>query len=139
MADSPWPWLALLAALFLWMLGAYNRLVALRAAILGAWALADVAFDRRNQAVIALLSAVQTELDGEHAALAATSVAQGALQASWEAARARPADAAAVAALAAADAALSARLTRLVALIEQRVALAADPGVAAPLRSLREL
>lgn len=139
MAATPWPWLALLAVLVLWMLGAYNRLVALRASILGAWTQADAVLGRRSQAVIALLTAVQTQLDGEHATLVATGAAQGALQSSWEAARPRPADAAAVAALAAADTALSGRLARLVALIEQRAALTADEDVAAQLQALREL
>jgi len=139
MAATPWPWLALLAVLVLWMLGAYNRLVALRAAILAAWTQADAVYKTRNQVVIALLTAVQSQLEGEHAALVATSAAQSALQSSWEAARPRPADAEAVAALAAADSALAGRLARLVALVEQRSALAAEPVVAAQLQALREL
>ena len=48
MAATPWPWLALLAVLVLWMLGAYNRLVALRAAILAAWTQADAVYKTRN-------------------------------------------------------------------------------------------
>ena len=139
MAESPWPWLALLAVLCLWMLGAYNRLVALRAAILAAWTQADAEFTTRSRLVVALLTAVQTQLDDEHAALVAAGAAQSELQTAWDATRPRPTDAAAVAALAAADAALAARLARLVALIEQRAALLADAGVAAQLRSLREL
>ncbi len=139
MFESPWPWLALLAVLCLWMLGAYNRLVALRAAILAAWNQADAVFKTRNQVVAALLTAVQSQLDDEPAALEATSAAQAALQSSWEGVRPRPAAAEAVRALAAADAALAARLARLVALVEQRSALMADAGVVAQLQALREL
>ncbi len=139
MFGSPWPWLALVAVLCLWMLGAYNRLVALRAAILAAWRHADAVLDARHQAVAALLSAVRIALDDEQAALDATSAAQAALHSRWEAVRPHPSAAAAVTALADADATLGARLARLVALVEQRSALMADAGVVAQLRVLREL
>ena len=139
MAESAWPWVALLALMCLWMLGAYNRLVALRAAILAAWAQAEAGFAGRSAAVAALLGAVQSHLEGEHAALVAAGAAQGALRSCCEAARARPTDAAALAALTTADAALAGRLARLVALIEQRGALAADAEVATQLRALAEL
>lgn len=134
-----WPWLAMLALLCLWMLGAYNRLVALRAAIHGAWAPIDAALAGRSAAVAALLAAVRAPLASEHAALAASGTAQDTLQSSWEVARARPVDAGAVAALAAADAALAAPLARLIALVEQQAALCADAEVGAQLRALREL
>lgn|SRR5574337_367274 len=139
MFASPWPWLALLAVLCLWMLGAYNRLVALRAAILAAWHHADAVIQSRAQLAAALLAAVQSQLADEQAALETTGAARAQLQAKWEAVRPRPADAAAVAALALADAALATALARLVALIEQRSVLMADAGVTAPLQALREL
>lgn len=139
MADSPWPWLALLAVLCLWMLGAYNRLVALRAAILAAWNQADTVFKTRSQVVTSLLTTAQSQLEGEDASLAAANAAQSAHRTAWEAARPRPANAEAIAALVAAEAALGARMARLVALVEQRAALVADATVAAQLQTLREL
>ena len=136
---SPWPWLALLALLFFWMLGAHNRLVALRAAILAAWNQTDAVLKTRSQVLIALLTAVQTQLDGDHATLVATSAAQAAFRERWEAVRPRPVDAAPVVALAQADAALAERLAQLVALIEDWPALAVDAAVASQLQALRDL
>lgn len=139
MSGSPWPWFALLALLFFWMLGAYNRLVALRAAILAAWNQADAALKIRAQVIAALLSAVQHRLDGEEASLGAASAAHGAHRTAWEAVRLRPAEAGPIAELVATEGALAGRLARVVALVEQRHELVADPGVAASLQGLREL
>lgn len=134
-----WPWLALLTLLSFWMLGAYNRLVALRAAILSAWSGVDQLVKTRSQVVLALLAAVADRLHGEEAALAAAGQAQSAVQQALAGVGLRLADASAVAALADADSALAGRLARLVALAEQQSALRADIGVAAQLQALREL
>ena len=134
-----WPWLALLALLSFWMLGAYNRLVALRAAILSAWSGVDQLVKTRSQVVLALLAAVVDRLHGEEAAVAAADQAQSAVQQALAGVGLRLAETSAVAALAEADSALAGRLARLVALAEQQSALRADPSVSAPLLALREL
>ncbi len=134
-----WPWLAMLALLGFWMLGAYNRLVALRAAILSAWGGVDQLLKTRSQVVLALLAAVTDRLQGEEAALAAADQAQAALQQALDGLGQRLADPAAVAALAEADGVLAGRLARLVALAEQQPGLRTDSSVGAPLQALHAM
>ena len=132
-------WLTLLALLGLWMLGAYNRITALRAAILVAWAQVELALAARAQALSALLAAVAEPLASETAAVEAVAAAQAQVLSATEAMRRRPVAQDSVADLSKADAVLAAVLVRLVALVEQQAALKSDEAVMAPLAVLREL
>jgi LemA protein len=131
-------WAGLLVVLGLWTLGAHNRVTALRAAILAAWAQVDSVLQARGQALAALLAAVTEPLAGEAAAVDAVVTAQAQVQAAADTLRRAPVDPDAVAELSKADAVLAAVLVRLVALVEQRTALLAEAAVAEPLQVLRD-
>ena len=132
-------WLGLLAVLGLWMLGVYNRITALRATILVAWAQVELALSARAQALSALLAAVAEPLTSETAAVDAVAAAQVQVLAATDALRRRPVAQDTVADLSKADAVLAAVMVRLVALVEQQAALRTDPAVQAPLAELRDL
>lgn len=129
-------WLALLAVLGLWMLGAHNRVTAMKAALLAAWQPVDAALQARGQLLAALLPGLPDDLDSEAAALAA---AQAQVQAAADAVRRSPLDRDAVAALSQADALLAAALAPLLARVDQHPALPADTALAAALQALAEL
>ena len=123
-------WVLVLAVLALWLLGAHNRVTALKAAVLAAWLQVDAALQFRGQALAALLQAA--------AALEAVAGAQAQVQATADVVRRSPASADPVADLSKADAVLAAVLVRLLALVEQQPGLLADPAVADTLKALRE-
>ena len=139
MGAIPWWTWVLLALLFFWMLGAHNRVMALRTAIVTAWAQADTALQARLQALAALRTAVEPRLAAEQAALDSVAAAQAQLQQAAEALRARPAEAAGADALARAEAALAPALGRLASLVEQHADWRDEAEVSAPLAALREL
>jgi LemA protein len=132
MNAEPWLLAGAAALLVFWTLGAHNRLVALRNAIIAAWARVDEALRRRADALQPLLAQLQATLPEERPTFEAVAAAQARLQAAADALRPRPADAARAAALAAAEAELSAAVTRLQALLEPH---AAAPG--APERAVQ--
>ena len=123
------PYLGALALLGLWMLGAHNRVTALRAAVLSAWAPVDQVLTLRGQALAGLLVAAAEPLAGEAAALDAVAQAQAQVQAAQEQVRRRPVDRSSVADLSKADAVLAAVLVRALALVDQQTLLRADEGV----------
>jgi LemA protein len=131
-------WAIWLAVLVLWLLGAHNRITALKAAVLSAWVQVDAALQARGQALAALLQAAAGPLASEAAALGAVAGAQAQVQAAADQVRRSPAQADPVADLGKADAVLAAVLVRLLALVEQQPGLLADAGVADSLRVLRE-
>jgi LemA protein len=136
---APWMgWAVLLAVLGLWVLGAYNRTTALKAAVLAGWATLEAALHDRAQAVDALLQASAEPLAGEAAARDAVAQALAQAQAAADAVRRAPATADPVADLSKADAVLAAVLVRLVALVEQQPALVASAEMAGPLQVLKE-
>lgn len=136
---TPLAWtLVALAVLFFWMLGAYNRVVALRSPIIQAWAQLDALLQSREKAVATLLAAAGPRLGDERAALEAVAQAQGQLLRAVEAVRPRPAAAEPVQALARAEAALSPTLARLASLIEQQPDWREHAGLAEPLQALRD-
>lgn len=126
------------ALLVFWMLGAHNRLVALRNTIVAAWAQVDEPLRRRAAALAALVAGLRGHLPDESATLDAALAAQSRLQAAADALAARPALAPRAAALAAAESALAATLSRLLALLEQRRELAAADDLAPHLATLRD-
>jgi LemA protein len=133
-----WAWV-LLALLFFWMLGAHNRVVALRTAIVQAWAQVDTALQARLQALADLRTEVEPRLQAERAALDAVAAAQAQLQQAADALRARPTDPAGADTLARAEAALAPALVRLTSLIEQHAQWRDESAVAGPLATLRDL
>ena len=132
-------WLGLLAVLGLWMLGVYNRVTALRAAILVAWAQLEPALSARAQALSALLAVVAEPLASETAAVEAVAAAQAQVLTATEALRRAPVAQDTASDLSKADAVLAAVMVRLVALVEQQADLKAEEAVMAPLTLLRDL
>ena len=132
------PYLGALALLGLWMLGAHNRVTALRAVVLGGWAPVDQVLAQRGQALAALLAAAAEPLAGEAAALDAVAQAQAQVEAAQELVRRRPVDQATVAELSKADAVLAAVLVRLLSLVDQQATLRADEGVRQSLARLKD-
>ena len=124
------------ALLVFWMLGAHNRLVALRNTIIAAWAQVGEPLGRRGAALAALVAGLREHLPDEHGALDAALAAQAQLQTAADALAARPALAPRAAALSAAEAPLVAALSRLLALLEQRRELAAAEDLAPHLATL---
>lgn len=139
MSNQVWMALGGLALLGLWTLGAHNRITALRAAVLAAWAPLEQTLQARGQALGALLAAVATPLAPESAALDAVANAQAQVHQATEALRRRPLAHDTVAELSKADAVLAAVLVRLLALVEQQPALLSEPAVSEPLATLRGL
>ncbi|MCU0967441.1 MAG: LemA family protein [Rubrivivax sp.] len=130
----------LVAALVLvsWMVGAYNRLVALRSAIGAALAEVVELQRRRGEALQQLGAALRAPLAAEHGTLEALAAAEAQRKRAAAALQQRPVAAPLAAALAGAEAALAAQTARLLALIEQHPSLAADDAVAPPMRALRD-
>lgn len=133
-----WAWVAL-GLLFFWMLGAHNRVVSLRTAMIQAWTQCDGVLQARLQALAALRAAVEPRLAAEQAALDAVAGAHAQLAAAADAMRPRPTDEAGPAALARAEAALAPALVRLAALIEQHADWRHEEAVAKPQQVLNEL
>lgn len=124
--------LALLAGAALWAVMAYNRLVALRNRIGNAFGQIDVQLKRRHDLVPNLVEVARRYLQHEQDTLQAVISARSQAQGAAAAARAHPADAAAIGALAQAEQGLMGQLGRLLAVAEAYPALKAD-------QNLREL
>ena len=58
MSSTQWLLLAALVICIFWMVGAHNRIVALRAAIVEAWAQVDALLEQRGQVIHALADAL---------------------------------------------------------------------------------
>jgi len=130
--------LALGAMLLFWVVGAYNRLVALRNAIGGAWSKVDEALRHRALAAEPLLTALREPLAAEQGALDAlqTTLADAARAAATM--RSRPVAPDHAAAWVTAEAALAAAASRVFALFEHDLALRSQAAVAEPARTWRE-
>jgi LemA protein len=111
------------AVLVFWMVGAYNRLVALRNAIGSAWTQFEEPLQRRREALEPLITALRTEMTEEPTALDALQGALLQVQAAADAVRPRPVSAAGVAALVTAEQVLTSALARVLALLEHHPAL----------------
>lgn len=66
---STWAWVAAGVVLSCWALGAYNRLVALRGALVAAWSQIEEVARRRDEVLSALLQRLRTPLARQHGAL----------------------------------------------------------------------
>jgi LemA protein len=115
--------LVLLAVLLAWVVGAYNRMVRLRAAIISAWEQIVAALVKRSEAMAAAVEAVRASLPAEGATLQALADADAKLRGAADdvrQARARIAD---VSLWVSAEAGLASPASRLRALIELQPAL----------------
>jgi len=118
------------AVLMFWIVGAYNRLTAMRNDIGAAWAKIDESLKARATAATPLLAALQEPMTAEAGALDAV---QAALRDAAQAANAmgsKPMVEAHAAAFATAESNLSAASTRLLALIDQHAELRFESTVA---------
>jgi LemA protein len=134
------PWLILVvgAVLVFWLLGAHNRLVELRNAMLVAGQQLDLPLQQRAAAIAPLVECLRPHLPDESGTFDAVLAAQAQLPSASDALRPRPAQADRAAALGRAEATLNAALARLLALVEHRPELLADAAAAAHVATLRE-
>lgn len=138
MSTAQWLTLAIAALLMFWVVGAYNRLMALRNAIGEAWARVDEAQRQRSTAGEPLLAALREPLAAEQGALdaLAAALAEGAKAAGAMAAR--PAAQANASAWLAAEAALAPAAARVFALFEHDLELRGRGEIAEPAAAWRD-
>ena len=129
--------LAAAAVLVFWMVGAHNRLVALRNAIGSAWQNVDDVLKKRGDAITPLVSALREPLAAEQGALEALLAAERQVRAAADALGARPVMANLAAALVSAEAAMASAASRVLALVAQQPELDASEAVA-PHRAVLE-
>jgi len=121
-----------------WMVGAHNRIVGLRAAIVDTWSRVDAMLERRGLVLDALAQALWDLWPNGRGSVDALRSAQQQLQAAAQAVRARPSRAAAAASLATAEGVLHGTLARLLNEVEADAALHANETVATQLLALFE-
>jgi LemA protein len=110
--------LAIIAAFVIWAISIYNRLINERNRVRNAFAQIDVQLTRRYDLIPNLVEAVKGYMKHERGTLEAVINARNAAQQSLQAAKADPANAAAIKDLGASEGALGAALGRLFALSE---------------------
>ena len=130
--------LAIAALLVFWMVGAYNRLVALRNAIGQAWAKVDEAQRQRAAAGEPLLGALREPLAAEQGALDALTAALAEAAKAAAAMGGRPVAQDHAGAWLAAESTLAPLASRVFALFEHDVALRGQADIAAPAAAWRE-
>ncbi|WP_348753679.1 LemA family protein [uncultured Aquincola sp.] len=131
--------LAVGAILIFWMVGAYNRIVALRNRVVQAWAQVDEPLRRRKDLLAALMPVLAEAWPAEQGAVEAVNAAQLQLTLATDAMRAKPVLAAAAERLVQADRHLAAALVRVRALADQDAELKARDDVRDRLAELREV
>lgn len=129
-----WVMLAVLVALLLWAVVAYNRLVVLRNRIANAFGQIDVQLKRRHDLVPNLVEVARGYLRHEAETLQAVIAARGQAVGAAQAARAAPTDAVRIGQLGQAEALLGGSLGRLMVVAENYPELKAD----ATMRQLSE-
>ena len=129
MSSSNLIFIALLAVLIFWAVGAYNRLIRLKNVIANAFGQIDVQLKRRYDLVPNLVEAAKKYLQHEQSTLEAVTLARNQARIASDAVRSRPASAQAVTVLAAAEQALDGSLGRLFAVAEAYPELKADQTI----------
>ena len=129
MSPSNLIFIALLAMLIFWAVGAYNRLIRLKNTIANAFGQIDVQLKRRYDLIPNLVEAAKKYLQHEQATLEAVTAARNQARTASDAVRSRPANAQAVTALAMAEQALDGSLGRLFAVAEAYPELKADATI----------
>ena len=122
----------------LWMLGAYNRVVAMRNRIGRAWAQVDEPLMRRKELLPQLVAALRGDWGSEQGALDALLNAHGQAVGAADVVRMRPVIATAALTLAAAEGQLASAWARVTALLDQDLALRHREDIAGWLLELRE-
>ena len=134
--------LVLLAVLLAWVVGAYNRLVRLRASIVSAWEQIVAALVKRSEAMAAVADAVRDAMVAEAATLQALADADAKQRGAADGVRQSRARIADVSLWVSAEAGLASPASRLRALIELQPALIHEsdfgPQLAAALTAWRE-
>jgi LemA protein len=120
MSSTQWTVLALAALAVFWMVGAYNRLMALRNSIGAAWSQIDAALKLRADVVAPLLAGLRGPLAAELGALDALSAAHAQAQQAAQALGARPVAVATAAEWVRCETQLASASSRLLALMEQQ-------------------
>ena len=110
--------LGILAVLVMWVVGIYNRLVNERNRVRNAFAQIDVQLTRRHDLIPNLVEAVKGYMKHERETLEAVIQARNSAVSALDAAKADPANAAAIEKLGASEGALGSILSRLFALSE---------------------
>jgi LemA protein len=136
MSSTQWLLLAALVVCIFWMVGAHNRVVALRATIFEAWTQMDTLLDQRGQVIQALADALWDLWPTGRGAVDALRAAQAQLHAGVQAVRTRPSRAASAQSLASAEAALNATVARVLNQVEADPALHAHESVATQMLAL---
>ena len=121
--------LVVLAALILWVVQMYNRLVSLRNRVRNAFSQIDVQLTRRYDLIPNLIEAVKGYMAHERNTLEAVIQARNSAVAGLKQASADPTDPAAIQALAAAETTLGGTLGRLFALVESYPDLKANQNM----------
>lgn len=138
MSAAQWWLLGAAAVLIFWMVGGYNRMMALRNAIGAAVAQLDEGLARRAAAAEPLIAALRQPLADEQGALDALLTALLGVQAAAARLRAKPAALEAAAAFTHAEAQWQSAFSRVKSLVEQQLPLMQDMAIAQPLQSLRD-
>lgn len=126
-----WTVLGVAAVGLLWMVGAYNRLMALRNAVLQAWQPAHAALQQRHAAFAPLLEALREPLAPEHRALELWLLHHTEAARALTALAAQPLQAQAASALVAAEAQLAPSTSRTMALLDSQFELRQRPELRA--------
>ncbi len=137
-----WDWLlrlALLAVLMGWMVGAYNRLVRLRTALVTAWGQIDELLTRRSAALEPMIEALREPMAAEANTVQALEAALLKQQEAARTVRARPSAAEALSAWVLAESELGSPLARVQALVEQHPEVAHTDPVRPLRKQLEEL
>ena len=135
MSTAQWAWMAVAVVLVFWMVGGYNRVVALRTRIGEAVAQLDDGMRQRSEAAAPLVATLRTPLAGEQGALDTLAAATQAAATALVALRQKPASREAAAAYQRAEGAWAAAASRVRALVELHPALASDEAVAPSLKA----
>jgi LemA protein len=130
--------LVVAAVLVFWIIGAYNRLVAMRNDIAAAWARVQDALSQRGSAVPPLLALLREPMAAEQSALDSWLAAHTEATKAAAALNNKPVHEGHAQAWVAAEATLAATTSRVLALLEQHSALAAQPDVQQHLAAWRE-
>jgi len=133
-----WVLLGALLVCGFWMVGAHNRIVGLRAAIVEAWGQVDALLARRAQVLDALTQALWDLWPGGRASVDALRSAQQQLSTAAQAVRARPTRASSAATLGTAEGALNATVARVLNQVEAEPELHANDAVATQMLALFE-
>jgi LemA protein len=129
MSPSNLIFIALLAMLVFWAVGAYNRLIRLKNTIANAFGQIDVQLKRRYDLIPNLVEAAKKYLQHEQATLEAVIAARNQARAASDVVRSRPANALAVTTLSTAEQALGGSLGRLFAVAEAYPELKANQTI----------